>query len=240
MFYAIATAFTRAVLRLLTRYEVHGLEFVPIQGPLVLVSNHISWMDPPTLGGLLPRKIRFMAKEDLFKTPVVGWVVAAYEAFPVRRGEADRQALRTAIKLLDQGQVIGMFPEGTRSKAGQIQPGHAGAALVALRSGAPVLPIALTGTQMVWRWPNILLRPKFAMTIGPVFHLERQAGASSHELLDDGVVQMMRHIAVLLPPEYLGTYGESLVRGCRVELTSPSPPGSGNPTSPSPSGRGLG
>ncbi|MBI4319039.1 MAG: 1-acyl-sn-glycerol-3-phosphate acyltransferase [Chloroflexi bacterium] len=212
MFYRFSNFLVRLLLRLLTRYKVSGLEFVPSTGPLVVAANHLSLIDPPMLGALLPRKATFMAKEELFKAPLVGWVVAAYGAFPVRRGEADRQALRAALKLLEQGQAIGMFPEGTRSKMARLQPAHAGAALVALRSGAPILPVGIVGTHKILTWPRILFRPEFELRFGPTFRLEQPTGMSGRNSLAECVGQMMRHVAALLPPENRGVYGEDRER----------------------------
>lgn len=204
-FYDISNVFARIVLRLISRYDIVGLENVPRSGPFIIVANHISWLDPPMLGAMLPRRIRFMAKEELFKKPIVGWVVKSYESFPVRRGEGDRQALRMAIEILKAGGVLGMFPEGTRSKSGRLQPGHAGAAMIALKAGVPILPIGITGTQNIFRFPDILTRPRFRVNIGCAFTLSQSEGHK--DSLTDAREELMRRIAELLPMEYRGAYG---------------------------------
>ncbi len=203
-FYDLANSFARIVLRLISRYEIVGLENVPRSGPFIIIANHICWLDPPMLGAMLPRRIRFMAKEELFKKPIVGWVVSHYEAFPVRRGEGDRQALRMALEILKAGGVLGMFPEGHRSKSGELQQGHSGAAVIALKAGVPILPIGITGTQNVFRFPHILTRPKFKVNIGCAFALSK--GEIHKENLTESREVLMLHIAELLPEEYRGVY----------------------------------
>lgn len=205
-FYCFANVVMRLLVRLIARGKVEGLENVPLDGSFILVANHISWLDPPLLGSLLPRDVRFMAKEELFRKPFVGWVVKNYRAFPVRRGEGDKQALRTALDILRTGGVLGMFPEGTRSKNGGLQQGHSGAALLAVKAGAPVLPIAITGTQYVCRFPDMLRRPAFKVKIGQPFNVNLPAGKGSGARLTIAVEEMMVRIADLLPPEHRGVY----------------------------------
>ncbi|MDA8187651.1 MAG: lysophospholipid acyltransferase family protein [Dehalococcoidales bacterium] len=205
MFYDLANLFARVLLWIVSRPKIVGLENVPQSGPLIVAANHINWLDPPVLGAYLPRRIRFMAKIELFQIPIVGWAVAGYEAFPVRRGERDRQAMQAAIEILREGSVLGMFPEGTRSKTATLQQGRAGAALLALRAGVPILPVGISGTQNVFRFPNILTRPSFQVNIGPVFNLS-PVDIGSREDIYRAVDQLMLRIAALLPPEYRGVY----------------------------------
>ncbi|MBI2939657.1 MAG: 1-acyl-sn-glycerol-3-phosphate acyltransferase [Chloroflexi bacterium] len=208
----------RWVMSVLTQLQVVGIERVPREGPLILISNHLHFVDPPLIGGVMPRKVIFMAKEEAFRTPILGWVVSAYEAFPVRRGEPDRKAIRKAISVLQSGKALGIFPEGTRSKTGQLTPAHPGAALVAARTGAPILPVALVGTDQFLGWPSILQRRTVQVRIGEPFAFRSEAGGLSRERLVELTDQMMAAIAALLPPERRGTYGDSL------ETDQPSTP----------------
>ncbi|MHB1132388.1 MAG: lysophospholipid acyltransferase family protein [Chloroflexota bacterium] len=188
------------------RREVVGLANVPATGPLLLISNHLSLADPPVLGSMFPRPIRFMAKEELFRTPIVSWVVRGYLAFPVRRGEADRQALQTTLRLLQQGEVVGIFPEGTRSRDGQLHPAHPGAALMASRAGAPILPVAIHGSELMFRWPRSAWRPCVRIVVGKPFTLPAAERGAARLTFAKQTNFMMQRIAELLPEQYRGAY----------------------------------
>lgn len=198
-FYTFAVVGLNVLLRLLTRFEVVGREHIPPAGPLVVVANHTHFIDPPVVGATLGRKVLLMAKRELFRAPVVGWMVRHYDAFPVRRGEADRQALRWARQAIEMGQVVGMFPEGTRSRNGVMREAFPGAALIALRSGAPVLPVGIDGTDRVFPSLRRLRRPRVRVVYGPTFslHSDDRVGATE---------EMMRRIAELLPEWRRGPY----------------------------------
>ncbi len=121
MFYRVASFLMRLAMLVVTKLEVTGLEKVPMKGPLLIVANHLHFADPPLLGAVIPRKIIFMAKSELFRIPVIGLMVLAYEAFAVRRGMADARAIKRAIGVLRSGNALGVFPEGHRSKDGKLQ-----------------------------------------------------------------------------------------------------------------------
>ncbi len=207
MFYSFACAAVFLLLRLFTRFHVEGLENVPKSGPVLLVSNHLNLIDPPVLGALLPRRITFMAKEELFRVPIVGWVVRWYGAFAVRRGQPDREALRRATAVLNGGGVVGMFPEGTRSKTGKMNKGYSGAALVAVLAKATILPVAITGTDLVRSPFSLLTRPVMKVRVGRPFLLER--GREEKADLEAMTRQMMGRVAALLPEERRGFYADA-------------------------------
>ena len=208
MFYPFVGFAVRLVLRLFTRSRVEGLERVPHTGAFLLVSNHLNLVDPPVLGALIPRRITFMAKQELFGVPVVGWVVKWYGAFAVRRGQADRQALRTATEVLERGGVLGMFPEGTRSKTGAMKEALPGAALIAVTTSRAVLPVAVIGTERITSPLAFLRRPEITIRIGESFTLERRGpGRMSLEAATD---EMMRRVAELLPEERRGHYAAAV------------------------------
>lgn len=131
--------------------KIIGAENIPKEEGLVACCNHISNWDPLFLGTSLPRQVRYMAKEELFHIPVVSTLLQKWGAFPVKRGEGDRQAIRTAIQIAHDGDVLGIFPEGTRSKDGQLGKALPGAALIALRSGARIVPVAIIGPYRLFR-----------------------------------------------------------------------------------------
>ncbi len=144
-FYHFARAVVKGLLRPFYRIEVKGLENFPESGGVLLCTNHISNLDPPVVGITCPRPVSFMAKEELFRVPVLKSILPNVKAFPVKRGMSDRGALRTGLALLKEGEVLGLFPEGTRSKTGEIGKGLAGAGFFALRSDAKIIPCAIIG-----------------------------------------------------------------------------------------------
>jgi 1-acyl-sn-glycerol-3-phosphate acyltransferase len=210
VFYVVANFAIRLVLALFTRCRVEGLHRVPRTGSFLLVSNHLSLVDPPVLGALLPRRVTFMAKWELFGTPVIGWVVKWYGAFGVKRGQADRQALRMATEVLERGGVLGMFPEGTRSKTGELQEAHQGAALVAMATSGTILPVAVTGTEQLTSPLFLLRRPRVNIRIGESFVIERNGPGKAR--LKEATEQMMGRVAELLPEGRRGYYAAA-VRG---------------------------
>lgn len=144
-FYDFARSVVKGILTPFFHYEVIGKENMPKDGGVLLCSNHISNYDPPTVGITSPRPIHFMAKEELFSVPVLGKVLPKVNAFPVKRGASDREALRKGLAVLKEGKVMGLFPEGHRSKNGEIGKGLSGAGFFALRSNAHVVPCAIIG-----------------------------------------------------------------------------------------------
>lgn len=150
-FYQFAKGVVASVFFPLYRVEVKGKENFPKEGAVLLCSNHIDNLDPPTVGISAPRQVHFMAKEELFRVPILGGIVRKVGSFPVKRGMSDREALRNGLNVLKDGGVLGLFPEGTRSKDGQLGKGLAGAGFFALRSNALVVPCAVIGTYKPFR-----------------------------------------------------------------------------------------
>ncbi len=149
--YKFFRALFRFVFSFFFRWRVVGRENIPQDGPVILCSNHISNWDPPLLGSGIERQVNFMAKEELFKIPVLGWLITQFGAFPVKRGGGDRSAIRSTLQLLESGKILGIFPEGTRSKTGELGKGMPGTALFALRSNAVVIPVAIIGPYQLFR-----------------------------------------------------------------------------------------
>lgn len=147
MIYRLLKFLARMILITVRRWDVQGRENLPASGGAVLVANHVSYWDPVVVICAFRRKVHFMAKSELFKIPVIGYVLRISGSFPVRRDKSDREAIRTAIRLLEEGQVVGVFPEGTRSHSGELLKPHLGAAMLAAKAKVPMIPIALTGTR---------------------------------------------------------------------------------------------
>ena len=205
-FYYVARFIVIMILRLFTRWQVKGRENIPSQGALLIVSNHLHLADPPLVSVSLSRRVIFMAKEELFRSRFSGYFISSFGAFPVHRGQLDRKALRQAERLLDEDLALGMFPESTRSKNAQLQPAFPGSALIALRSGVPILPVAITGTEKIKGLYWILHRPRITIRFGQPFHLPSVNGKASRAELTDLTDFIMGHIAKLLPVEYQGYY----------------------------------
>ncbi len=192
------------------KFEVVGHEHVPLEGPLILASNHVNNADPPAITLAVRRYPMFMAKREMTTWPIVGPAIRMFGAFPVRRGGADLTAIRAASEVVNEGKMVVMFPEGTRSRTGGLTKGHPGTALIALRTGAPILPVAVTGTETIV-WPWLFIKPlsirHVKVTIGepfrlpPVERIDSDAAAAA-----TGVI--MRRIAALLPPQHRGVYAD--------------------------------
>lgn len=146
MFYSVAKAIFKTYLDVALKPEVTGAENIPEQGPAIICANHLHWLDPVVIACYIPRQVHFMAKRELFEIPVFGQALRALGAFPVNRGKADRAAIRAALSVLEAGKILGIFPEGTRSTTGQLGDFFNGTALLALKSGAPVVPAAIAGS----------------------------------------------------------------------------------------------
>lgn len=144
------------------------MENIPSKGPFIICANHTSWFDPPLVGCMLPtkNKVYFMAKEELFNILFFGQVIKRMGAFPVKRDEADRKAIAHALKVLEEGNILALFPEGTRSKNGNIGEPFLGPAMIALKSKKPVLPVAI-------KWPSRVFKP-VKVSIAPPVHFEEQ------------------------------------------------------------------
>ena len=196
----------RMLLILLTRWRVRGRENVPSQGPVLVVANHLNLADPPLLWVSLGRRVVFMAKEELFHSRFVGYFIGGFGAFPVHRGQLDRKALRQAGQVLEQGLALVMFPEGMRSRSRQLRPAFPGSVLIALRSGVPILPVGITGTERIKGVAWLLRRPQITVNIGHPFHLSQASSRLTKVELASLTDYMMGRIAELLPQDYRGNY----------------------------------
>lgn len=152
MFYRFARALFRLILRVRFRWKVFGLENLPREGPVILAANHTSWWDPLIAGCSIDRPVHFMAKEAWFGIPLFGKAITWLGAFPVKRHSADIGSLKKALKLLSEGRVFGIFPEGTRTRTGEMLRPEPGVAWIALKARASVIPVAIV-TNFGWFAP---------------------------------------------------------------------------------------
>jgi 1-acyl-sn-glycerol-3-phosphate acyltransferase len=207
-FYYIARGLLIGLLKLLTRWRVKGRGNVPREGPVLVVANHLSLADPPLLGVSLGRKVIFMAKEELFRSPVSAYFVGGLGSFPVHRGRLDRGALRRSQQVLADGLALAMFPEASRSRSGKLKNALPGSALIACRGGVPILPVGITGTEKLRGIGWLFRRPRLMVNIGQPFSLPPVEGRLTREKLAEYTELIMRRIAGLLPIEYQGVYKE--------------------------------
>src|SRR5207249_200873 len=197
-FYSVCRGLALAIMRALWRVEGRGMQHVPPSGPVLLIANHSSVLDPPFVGGVAPRQLTFLAKAELFAVPGFGRLIHALNARPVRREGADATALRVALRALERNGALLVFPEGTRGEEGTLRAPKPGAALLAVLSGAPVVPVYVRGSGRAWPRGRRLPRPaKVVVTFGPPLRFERPAGAGKKEYYDSVSRDMMAAIARL-------------------------------------------
>jgi 1-acyl-sn-glycerol-3-phosphate acyltransferase len=199
MLYAILKPLVVALMRLLFRLDGRGMEHVPAAGPVLVVANHSSVLDPPLIGAVTPRPVAFLAKAELFEIPLFGRLIRALNARPVRREGADAAALRTALRVLESGAVLLVFPEGTRAGVeGDLRAARAGAGMLAVLSGAPVVPAYIRGSGRAWPRGRTVPRPaKVVVTFGAPLHFTEQPGVPRKESYDAASREMMAAIARL-------------------------------------------
>jgi 1-acyl-sn-glycerol-3-phosphate acyltransferase len=165
--YAVVRAAIALVSKLWFRVEVHGRENVPVHGPFVVAPNHRSNLDTPVIGVITRRVMRYMGKDSLWDSRPLGWFLTALGGFPVHRGTADREALRAGLACIERGEPLVMFPEGTRQSGPVLAEMFDGPAYVACRTGAPILPVGMSGTEAAMPRGAKLVRPvKVRIVIG--------------------------------------------------------------------------
>ena len=194
MFYWIVRRIMRFILSVFGRWQVIGRENIPAEGPVVVVSNHLSYWDPIIIGCALERKVHFMAKAELFSYPGLSAIVRGLGAFPIKRGQSDRNALRTAIHFLQSGEILGIFPEGTRSKTGELMAFKPGITMLAYKGQSPILPVAAVNSPKVffgWFYPVRLL-------IGRPIDFPALDKRPSSEVLEELTEKSRQAVAALL------------------------------------------
>lgn len=193
MFYSFLKVVLYVLAKIIFRLEISGTENIPQNGPVVIASNHLSLLDPPIIGVAATRKIHFMAKQELF-VPVLGSIYRSLGAFPVRRGAADRNAIKYGIDLLLADKVLAIFPEGTRSKNGQLGKAEPGALMMAGKARAVIVPTAVSGTNLCSSgriWPKV--KVKFGK---PIYFLEDES--VTKEVIIRMTDELMNEIQALL------------------------------------------
>jgi 1-acyl-sn-glycerol-3-phosphate acyltransferase len=199
----------RPLLNICFSWKAEGRENIPLTGPLILVANHVHVLDPIFLAFSLPRWITFMAKEELFRSPFLRPWLRWAGSLSIRRGGKVREKqeiLKSARNALERGLILGMFPEGGRSRDGKLRNGKPGSAVIASKANVPLLPIGIVGTDRIkgisWLWK----RPHIVVNIGKPFKLPPNSNRMSKSQMQLLTTQLMMEIAALLPPEYQGAY----------------------------------
>jgi len=180
---AVLRPIARWLCRLLFRIEFSGTENIPLEGPCIIAPNHVTYADPVWISIPVLRPVRYMAWDRIFRIPVLGFLMRVFGAFPVRLEGGDVSAQREAVELLRQGQALVIFPEGGRSKTGELMPFKLGAFRLALAQGVPILPVTITGAYEVWPVGQLLPHPgKLKVTYHPLIPVEAMPDAAREEL----------------------------------------------------------
>ncbi|MEO5988731.1 MAG: lysophospholipid acyltransferase family protein [Candidatus Eisenbacteria bacterium] len=199
--YSATRSILDGLIGILTGWQVRGRSFVPMDGGLIVASNHISYFDPPFVGTAAVRELHFLAKEELFRPPVFGAIIRAYNSIPIRRGAVDMRGLGRALKVLRAGHALILFPEGTRARDGHLHPAKPGVGMLAVNTDARILPCYISGSDRApAQWITRRIRPR--VSFGESRTWQQLAGANAglepgralYQCVGDGV---MREIATL-------------------------------------------
>ncbi len=199
----------RVYTRITCRIDAPDLHKFPSQGPIIAIANHTGQIEVPMLfAHLQPRKLTGWAKVEAWDNWFLHWVFGVWGVIPVRRGEADMRALKLALKALEEGKIFGLAPEGTRNKTGRLIRAMPGTVIIALHSGAPIVPIAHWGGEIYLKNLKHLKRTDFHIRIGNPFKINVEGVKVTGEVRQEIVDDMMYELAKLLPEDYRGEYSD--------------------------------
>jgi 1-acyl-sn-glycerol-3-phosphate acyltransferase len=214
--YPLTERLTNAVfgglLKIFISIDADELQEIPTQGPLILFTNHINFLEGPIiytkLQRIRPRALTGFAKIEFWDNPITAFLFDTWDAIPLKRGEADLSAIKEAVARIKAGQTFAMAPEGTRSRSGHLQRAHPGIAMLGYMSEAPIIPMAVYGHENYKSDLKRLRRPKFRVIVGEPFHLDagnkKVKGAIRQQMADE----MMYQLSAMLPEQYRGEYAD--------------------------------
>ena len=225
---ALVNSFVKAVMGLLCRLDTRELDKIPRSGPFIMVTNHINFLEIPLLYTYLqPRPLVGLVKIETWSSPPLAFLANLWEAIPVKRGTADVAAFRSCVHALEQGKILAVAPEGTRSGDGRLGRGHPGVVHIALQGGFPLLPVAHFGGESFWQNFRRVRRTRVRVRVGRPFVLQPRSVPVTREDRWEMTHEIMERIAELLPPRYRGAYGQRRdgSSGClrSVELSGRQP-----------------
>ncbi len=205
----IVDALICVIVRILCKIDGSQVDRLPLEGPLIMIANHVNFLEAPVLHcRLRPRKLIGLAKAESWDNRLLGWLFDQWEAIPIRRGEPDLGALRRALGVLKDGGILVVAPEGTRSRDGRLQRGHPGAVTLALKSGAPLWPVAFYGGEVIGHNVRRLRRTPFRVLVGEPFHIDFGGERMTSERRQQIADEIMYRLAALLPEQYRGVYAD--------------------------------
>ena len=208
--YRVVTSSIKGLTRLLCRIDDAQLARVPERGPLIIAINHVNFLEAPIFyTHLHPRPVTGFVKAENLEHPFFGPLLfSLWGGIPIRRGEADMAAFRQALAAMEEGRILAVAPEGTRSGHGRLQRAHPGVAFLALHGSAPVLPIVHYGGELFWRNLSRLRRTDFHIVAGQPFHLDADGSKVTRHVRQQMADEIMYQMAALLPPAYRGVYSD--------------------------------
>ena len=218
--YGTSNLLLKSALRVFGDWRVEGRHNVPRKGKVIIASNHLSDIDPGILNVSIPRRVRFMAKAELFDNPVIGQLFKAYGAFPINENGQEFHSISHSLRILNMEGAMGIFPEGAKNPTA-LGRAMLGTAVIAMMSGAPIVPVGITGTESVGNWIGYCYpKGNFKITIGKPFLVPVPAARRIRKDVEYATDTIMKHIAELLPERYRGVYHDSW--GGERSYTSPT------------------
>jgi 1-acyl-sn-glycerol-3-phosphate acyltransferase len=205
----IVSGLIKRITRVICSIEDNSLHQIPLTGPLIIVSNHVNFLDVPILyTHLMPRPLTGFAKVETWDSPPMAYLFNLWGAIPIQRGEPDVRAIRRCLEALEAGWIFAIAPEGTRSGNGILGPGNPGVVLLAMQSKAPLLPLVFYGHENYKAMWNRLQRIHFHIRVGQPFLIDTGGYRANHQIRQSITNEIMYQLAALLPPRYRGQYND--------------------------------